>query len=305
MKDNILNIIIGTICLINISAIPKDINFYLNKTKLQKENSKSIKIALIKNFKDLELQKINHPHIQFSEKDKKIIEEIIKNLKNKNAEIYYFVKKLLENTNINNLKNLILNLPYIKIKYNSENIYPNITGTYDGLTKEINIYKDQTKASLYHELLHASSSDAKFMCIGFKIVLKNDIIFGKGLNEGYTELLNNRFFGVNSKSYIYLQKLAQEIEKLCKSKEKMIENYFNADIFSLIGELMQKMSLEEIIDILVDMDNLVYEDNPNYIEYIKIKEKIQINKSKNKIKKLLVNTANYKKQKIYKTWQKF
>ena len=81
----------------------------------------------------------------------------------------------------------------------------------------------------------------------------------------------------------------------------MIENYFNADIFSLIGELMQKMSLEEIIDILVDMDNLVYEDNPNYIEYIKIKEKIQINKSKNKIKKLLVNTANYKKQKIYKT----
>ena len=70
----------------------------------------------------------------------------------------------------------------------------------------------------------------------------------------------------------------------------MIEYYFNADIFSLISELMPKISLKEIIDILVDMDMLLYNENKSYLEYLKIKEKIRFIQNKNKVKKLLVKS---------------
>lgn len=299
MNDNILNILIGALAVANISVImPKNKEFYfdiktnIKKAKLRKEKSKAIKIALIEDFQDIDFQKNSLPHVKFSENDRKKIKILIQYLEKNNKEIYFFIKKLLKHTDINNLKNLIFNLPYITIKYHSTNPHPNFNGTFDGLTKEINIYRDNTKATLYHELLHAATADERLMCVGFKNVLKNGIVFGRGLNEGYTELLNNRFFGADSESYIYLQKLAQEIENLCESKEKMIENYFNADIFSLINDLMKKMSLKQIIDILVDMDYLVYEDNPSYLQYIKIKEKIWQSQSQNKIKKALVKTIN-------------
>ncbi len=53
----------------------------------------------------------------------------------------------------------------------------------------------------------------------------------------------------------------------------MVEDYFNADLFRLIGELLKSMSLEEAIDIIVDMDQLLNMDYGNYIQYLKTKQK--------------------------------
>ena len=286
--NNDLNNILSIIALLNISVPKESIYIKIQNIKLQKEKAQKIKLALLEEFESLDLINYQTNHFKFSEKDKEKIKTLIPLIKKENIEIYNFINKLLQNTKIDNLKNLILNFPYITIKYHSASYDPSISGTYNGKTKEIHIYNRDNKVSLHHELLHASSADIRFMNIGFKIVLKNGLIFGKGLNEGYTELLNNRFFNYTSTSYNYLQKLAKQIENLCTDKENMIEYYFNADIFSLISELMKKISLKEIIDILVDMDMLLYNENKSYLEYLKIKEKIRFIQNKNKVKKLLV-----------------
>lgn len=288
--NNDLNNILSIIALLNISVPKESIYIKIQNIKLQKEKAQKIKLALLEEFESLDLINYQTNHFKFSEKDKEKIKTLIPLIKKENIEIYNFINKLLQNTKIDNLKNLILNFPYITIKYHSASYDPSISGTYNGKTKEIHIYNQQIKESLYHELLHASSADIRFMNIGFKIVLKNGLIFGKGLNEGYTELLNNRFFNYTSTSYNYLQKLAKQIENLCTDKENMIEYYFNADIFSLISELIPKISLKEIIDILVDMDMLLYNENKSYLEYLKIKEKIRFIQNKNKVKKLLVKS---------------
>ncbi len=288
--NNDLNNILSIIALLNISVPKESIYIKIQNIKLQKEKAQKIKLALLEEFESLDLINYQTNHFKFSEKDKEKIKTLIPLIKKENIEIYNFINKLLQNTKIDNLKNLILNFPYITIKYHSASYDPSISGTYNGKTKEIHIYNRDNKVSLHHELLHASSADIRFMNIGFKIVLKNGLIFGKGLNEGYTELLNNRFFNYTSTSYNYLQKLAKQIENLCTDKENMIEYYFNADIFSLISELIPKISLKEIIDILVDMDMLLYNENKSYLEYLKIKEKIRFIQNKNKVKKLLVKS---------------
>lgn len=288
--NNDLNNILSIIALLNISVPKESIYIKIQNIKLQKEKAQKIKLALLEEFESLDLINYQTNHFKFSEKDKEKIKTLIPLIKKENIEIYHFINKLLQNTKIDNLKNLILNFPYITIKYHSASYDPSISGTYNGKTKEIHIYNRDNKVSLHHELLHASSADIRFMNIGFKIVLKNGLIFGKGLNEGYTELLNNRFFNYTSTSYNYLQKLAKQIENLCTDKENMIEYYFNADIFSLISELIPKISLKEIIDILVDMDMLLYNENKSYLEYLKIKEKIRFIQNKNKVKKLLVKS---------------
>ncbi len=288
--NNDLNNILSIIALLNISVPKESIYIKIQNIKLQKEKAQKIKLALLEEFESLDLINYQTNHFKFSEKDKEKIKTLIPLIKKENIEIYNFINKLLQNTKIDNLKNLILNFPYITIKYHSASYDPSISGTYNGKTKEIHIYNSDNKVSLHHELLHASSADIRFMNIGFKIVLKNGLIFGKGLNEGYTELLNNRFFNYTSTSYDYLQKLAKQIENLCTDKENMIEYYFNADIFSLISELIPKISLKEIIDILVDMDMLLYNENKSYLEYLKIKEKILFIQNKNKVKKLLVKS---------------
>lgn len=288
--NNDLNNILSIIALLNISVPKESIYIKIQNIKLQKEKAQKIKLALLEEFESLDLINYQTNHFKFSEKDKEKIKTLIPLIKKENIEIYNFINKLLQNTKIDNLKNLILNFPYITIKYHSASYDPSISGTYNGKTKEIHIYNRDNKVSLHHELLHASSADIRFMNIGFKIVLKNGLIFGKGLNEGYTELLNNRFFNYTSTSYNYLQKLAKQIENLCTDKENMIEYYFNADIFSLISELIPKISLKEIIDILVDMDMLLYNENKSYLEYLKIKEKIWFIQNKNKVKKLLVKS---------------
>ena len=264
--NNDLNNILSIIALLNISVPKESIYIKIQNIKLQKEKAQKIKLALLEEFESLDLINYQTNHFKFSEKDKEKIKTLIPLIKKENIEIYNFINKLLQNTKIDNLKNLILNFPYITIKYHSASYDPSISGTYNGKTKEIHIYNRDNKVSLHHELLHASSADIRFMNIGFKIVLKNGLIFGKGLNEGYTELLNNRFFNYTSTSYNYLQKLAKQIENLCTDKENMIEYYFNADIFSLISELIPKISLKEIIDILVDMDMLLYNENKSYLE---------------------------------------
>ena len=151
-------------------------------------------------------------------------------------------------------------------------------GTYDIFTNEIDTF-DKKKTTLTHEILHSSSSNPYYAAVGFnrlfgeikEIELEQNEI-GRGLNEGYTELINNRLFKEKSYSYILLNKIAYLIELLFENKEDMKNYYFNNNLEGIIYELNKYIKEEEIIELLIDIDELYY--NKNIFTYFKIKKKI-------------------------------
>lgn len=256
----------------------KNLSRYQEKKKKSQKNtikSTTKKLILTKNLQNLKNIDLKTPiYAKLNQEDKYKLLKATENIKQKQPEIYIFTTKLLENVKVDNFRNLIINAPYVTINYHKTDKRSKLAGTYSGHSKKIDIYDTSNNTTLYHELLHTASTNYIFSNVGFKVVLKEGGALGEGLNEGYTELLNNRFFQGKSKSYIYLQKLAKLIENFYENKEEMVEDYFNADLFRLIGELLKSMSLEEAIDIIVDMDQLLNMDYGNCIQYLKTKQKI-------------------------------
>ena len=243
--------------------------------KIEQNEIKAKKLVLYKNLEDLKHINLNTKlYANLTKNQQDILLNAVEELKNDEPEIYLFASELLKNVKIDNLRHLLINSKQITIHYHPSTQKNKIAGTYNSVNKQIDIYDKQNSDTLYHELLHASSSHPIFNNVGFKIVLKQGGILGEGLNEGYTEILNKRFFHNKNDYYPYLQKLSLLIEKFYDNKEEMIEDYFNADIFKLIGQLLKYMSLEEIIDIIVDMDWLLNSKQKNYLDYLKIKNKI-------------------------------
>ena len=204
--------------------------------------------------------------------------KVTQKLKEENTEIFIFASELLKHVKLENMRNFMKSAPFITIHQHplkeTEKSDGRIkAGSYTPESKEIDIYLEDNNSTLYHELLHAASSDFTYNVSGFNIYLESGESLGKGLNEGYTELLNKRFFDKKSKSYIRLQKLAELIELFYENKEDMVTDYFNADIFGLVGELLKSMTLEEAIDIIVDIDGFL-NSNLNTIDYLKLKQKI-------------------------------
>lgn len=113
--------------------------------------------------------------------------------------------------------------------------------------------------SLSHELLHMASSFydevSKITFVGFRQRNNNNINIGRGLNEGYTELLNERYFlKEKSKSaYFYEINIAFCLEKVIGQK-KMEQMFFKADLYGLTEELLNYSNKENIIAFLKNID---------------------------------------------------
>ena len=276
------NIILFIFISINLAITTLNINKIIQNNKKRKEkikeyqNKQNIKkmalYQIMPNFTKYDLK--SKLFAEFKKDDIEKLNKIIDNLKKENSQIYIFSLKLLQNVDINNLRNFIHSIPKTTIHYcPSKEVFP-VTGIYNKANNTIEIYKDKNNITLYHELLHVASTSYIYNAIGFKALI-NGISIGKGLNEGYTELLNNRFFNAKSKSYLYLQKLTKLIEKFYQNKEEMTEDYFNADILRLFGELIKSMSIEQAVDIIVDLDQFTKPETSDYISYLKTKQKIK------------------------------
>ena len=87
-----------------------------------------------------------------------------------------------------------------------------------------------------HELIHMSSTYKKgpIILMGFQQSIGKKNIVGKGLNEGYTERLNVKYFSHRkiSNGYPFLQLISEGIENIVGS-EKMEQLYFSADLKGL------------------------------------------------------------------------
>lgn len=230
-----------------------------------------------------------------NENEKQVLANVLLDLKNNNNELYIFFKKIILSTNKANLRNLGNNIQTLKIHKENKNklimlLKNDVTvGKYRLNKNEIFIFNNR-KSTINHELLHVSSSNPFYNAVGFNIIFdeNNDLKYneiGRGLNEGYTELLNNRIFNNRSYSYILLNKISYLIELLFESKDEMKDYYFNNDIEGIIYELNKYINDDEIIDLLFDIDELYY--CKNILLYLKIKKKLlkiyEQNKSESEI----------------------
>ena len=176
--------------------------------------------------------------------------------------VLQFAHKLIEVFPREVLNNFYYNISYVKIQdLNKKRLVfsTNTVGTHDTMTNTIQIEEKHASATINHELFHMSSSKYENGVIysGFSQTagfFKRDI--GDGINEGYTEVLTNRYFypTINSSfTYSYLEDVAKHLEKIV-GKEKMEELYLKADLLGLINELKQYATEDEIMEFLTSTD---------------------------------------------------
>lgn len=216
---------------------------------------------------------------------------------------YYYILENFEQTLITKLSHCNPSSFYqnietlkFKIKNDLSDILYRLTnfglnGIYNEVENQIKIYEKKVKTSkdipefiklrnedtINHELLHMSSRKKQGDTIycGFHI---NDpkFSFGYGLNEGYTEHLNIKYFSdmIAVKSYPKEMILAAGIEKII-GKEKMEQLYFESDIPSLINELEKYTTRENAISILYQMDILSESHEIKKVNiFLQVKEQI-------------------------------
>ena len=179
---------------------------------------------------------------------------------------------------------------------NSLEVYSNSLMRKIGIYRcDINIiYINDNIASnnaIFHELFHMSSSVFKENVIysGFsqsKIDMGNKI--GVGLNEGYTDLLTQRYFGKHNgkyrNPYAYEVEIARLVEEIV-GKEKMESLYLNANLEGLIDELKKYMSEDEIMKFIYKMDFVTKYSGEKKIG---LSRKKMINNSMQDISKFLI-----------------
>lgn len=218
------------------------INYILRKDNIYSKTSKSPKINFDK-------QKNNK---QFNQKFNEYINKFISFINtNHNIDLKLFYE---------NLKTLIIKEKRTFNKFLF--IKSCTTGRYNGYDNKILIRKEDNFYSIYHELLHCASRRVinEEMNVGFRkftIEEKTGQItldIGKGLNEGYTTLLEKRYFGsiehTQKRGYVKEEFISSMLEQIV-GKEEMEKLYFNADLDGLI-ECLKQFSKEEDIYLFLE-----------------------------------------------------
>lgn len=147
--------------------------------------------------------------------------------KNPNIDLNLFYKNLIDLSikEKNNFNRFIVFKTAIKGLYKFEN-------------NQIQVLKDDYPFTIFHELLHCASTKKEQNCfsIGFYKKYKKFSI-GNALNEGYTTLLEERYFNNNFRKNDYnnIKYISKTIELLI-GKDKMEKFYFTSDLNGLIKE---------------------------------------------------------------------
>ncbi len=178
--------------------------------------------------------------------------------------IIKFSKFMIENYPKEYLINFYRNINCLLVNKKSLKLYNLLLGekfiaTFSPRKNKITISNDMYKSAIYHELFHLSSSSVKngdVFCGFSQKSIKRGVSIGRALNEGYTQLLSERYFEDGLKdSYSYFVFIADKVEKII-GEHKMSNFYFNSNLFGLIKELEQYKSEEEIMQFICGLDLL-------------------------------------------------
>lgn len=93
--------------------------------------------------------------------------------------------------------------------------------------------------------------------IGFKLTTRfENAEIGRGLNEGYTELLNKRIWKYQKTSYRQNVKIVRLIETFFDDPKEMENAFFNNDIDKVFIQFLKYGTKEEFFQIMTNLDNL-------------------------------------------------
>lgn len=135
-------------------------------------------------------------------------------------------------------------------------------GAYIACDNNIKLSESNYNFTIDHELFHVSSTfyrkEDGMVFTGFnqRLLGKKDI--GVGINEGYTQLLAERYFGQSKDimlAYKYEKNIAERLETII-GKEKMETLYFSANLYGLVQELTQYEDENTIMQFIANIDFL-------------------------------------------------
>lgn len=155
-----------------------------------------------------------------------------------------------------------------------------ICGRYNILKNKIEITNIN---HIYHELFHVATTihtkDSE-ICGFWQYNSSLDDGIGNGLNEGYTQLITERYFDVEDvkdDSYRYEIIVAKALEHII-GKDKMKSLYINANLNGIIKELKNYNSTKEVFCFMNRLDficNNRYKSNLSYFRQNKVIEYIR------------------------------
>ena len=166
---------------------------------------------------------------------------------NLQKEIDKFLNVLENNFNRESLAFFFRNIKSLDFKEMAEKENDDTLGVYNVIQNNIRLLKEDNNNTLFHELFHMASSyrdeENKISYCGFHQTKKNYDL-GRGINEGYTELLANRYSDYNSHYCYYCEKKYAKIIEDIIGKELMQNLYLQANLKGLITELTKYQTTE-------------------------------------------------------------
>ena len=221
---------------------------------------------LYKHFKPKNINKVSLPPELIQEYSSIDIENLAS--QRFGEAVIEFAKLVMSKFPSKNLVNFYNNLNELKVapkKFELHNLVfnTNIEAVYNIKKNQIQVDSNNYTSTIYHELFHMASSTYKdgVYYSGFsQVSLKPGIVnLGKALNEGYTQLLTERYFvnieGSNG-AYEFEVHITDKLEKIV-SQEKMEKLYLSADLLGLINELKNYTSEEDIMKFISETDFLI------------------------------------------------
>ena len=178
--------------------------------------------------------------------------------KKKIKELLPYVEKLVNHVDENLLKDMYRNLNEIKLKEKRSIFTLDVEGSYDSKRK---IIEYSRKRAVGHELLHMASSyyskKKNESHTGFK--QSNDkVSIGRGLNEGYTELLASRIYNKDGKveSYPNEVRIAKLFELFFDDPKDMEKYYFRHNLPGFILYMQNFIPRKELIRMIITLDEI-------------------------------------------------
>lgn len=240
-------------------------NKLISSIKTRKEN-KLRHLKLYRNIGEIK-EKSNDELTQiikllFKVNDKQDHLNIIKEIKIP-EDLKEIVNTFVQNVDEKNLKYCAKNLKTVKIEnkniikhfkdYLSNLTKPPFTaGIYHNNTNTIDLFID-SKQTLSHEFIHMCTNNGT--ACGFQLYTRYNEEIGRGLNEGYTELLNQRLFKYKHHSYPKNVGIVKLLETFFDDPKDLENAFFSNDLDTVTLQFCKYGTKEEFFHLLENLDN--------------------------------------------------
>lgn len=131
-------------------------------------------------------------------------------------------------------------------------------GVYIVCDNKILVSREDIWGAIFHELFHMATAFVKDGVVYIGFSQEKDFSYGNGINEGYTQLLTERYFGnlfSIKETYPFEKNVVKNLETLI-GKKKMESLYLRADLHGLIDELQKFAPRDDIGRFISQMDSL-------------------------------------------------